>query len=293
MEYLATEKTLGAPATVRHFSLDSLGLNQAATLAHLRSLSVLLEWDEYDEKLRRLQFLMQKFPEAKPALQAFMPAYYAGEVGPSELLNYIAMLGEADRFTFEQIRPRRKRSIAKMRLSRMLDGWSILRLPAPEYRQNVGTGDVRATVRKFKEMSPLITKNPLMQAFIMKVAEMVAEVRPDATQLEMTHHRMYAVGDVMAPGDNAPEGAHQDGADFIVSAMVISRHDVIGAESIVCNEAGDEVYLQHPLQAGEGIFQADTGSPLWHDVTPIQYDPSTPTLDGFRDIIGLDINLLS
>jgi len=292
MNYISTEDTLGAPAPIRHFSLDSLGLDQRATLEHLRSLSVLLEWDEYDEKLRKLQFMKAKFPHALSAFDAFMPGYYAGEVGLSELQDYIQQLSDKDRFVFEQIRPRRKRSIAKVRLSRTTEGWNLLRLPSPEYRQNVGGSDVRATVRRFKEMDQQIVKHPLIKAFAGKVADIVASIHPDATQLEMTYHRMYAVGDIMAPGDNAPEGAHQDGADYIVSAMVISRHDIIGAESIVCNESGDTVYLQSALKPGEGIFQADAGSSLWHDVTPIQFNPETRSLDGFRDILGMDIMVL-
>lgn len=292
MQYLATDATLGAPAAIRHFTLEGLGLDQAATLAHLQPLSALLEWDPYDARLRRLQFLESRFPEARNALQAFMPEYYAGDVGLSELMQLICRLSEDDRFAFERIASRRKRSIARMRLSRGPHGWTAIRLSSPEYRQNVGSTDVRATVRRFKEMDPRVAEHPLVIAFAAKVADMVVEERPQATELQMTFHRMYAQADVLEPGDNAPEGAHQDGADYIVSAMVISRHDIVGAESIVCNEAGDEVYLRHALEPGQGIFQADTGSPLWHDVTPIQYDPTTPSKFGARDIFGMDIMVL-
>ena len=103
------------------------------------------------------------------------------------------------------------------------------------------------------------------------------------------------------PGDNSPEGAHEDGADFIVSALVINRINVEGAESQIIEELPNgkkEVIYKRILQPGEFAFQADTGeektygNDLWHHVTPF-YVVDKSKRDGWRDIIGFDINVVA
>jgi hypothetical protein len=51
---------------------------------------------------------------------------------------------------------------------------------------------------------------------------------------------------------------------------VIERAGIVGGESIVYGPDKKTEYLRRTLQAGEGIFQADKGSELWHYVTSIQ-----------------------
>jgi hypothetical protein len=121
---------------------------------------------------------------------------------------------------------------------------------------------------------------------------MVLELRPDTRALEMNLHQMFVFADMMSVGDNAPEGIHQDGTDFIVSALVIERAGIVGGESIVYGPDKKTEYLRRTLQAGEGIFQADKGSELWHYVTSIKEDPETPPDYGHRSIIGFDIDVL-
>ena len=47
----------------------------------------------------------------------------------------------------------------------------------------------------------------------------------------------------------------------------------------------------YPNVTVNGVFQADAGSPLWHDVTPITFDPESGEPEGVRSIFGLDIRL--
>jgi hypothetical protein len=89
---------------------------------------------------------------------------------------------------------------------------------------------------------------------------------------------------------NAPEGIHQDGSDYIVSALVIERRGVVGGESIVLGPDKRTEYLRHTLQEGQGIFQADVGSPLWHWATPVR--PAAPSSgeEAVRNILGYDVH---
>ena len=51
-------------------------------------------------------------------------------------------------------------------------------------------------------------------------------------------------------------------------------------------------YLRFTLQHGQGLFQADKNTNLWHDVTRIFHDTTKPSLEGVRNIFGFDINVI-
>jgi len=153
-------------------------------------------------------------------------------------------------------------------------------------------GDYRSLVRVFNEASELTTTHPDFQALLLRLAELVGEVRPGSRKLAMTMHQVSIFAEAGEEGDNSPEGVHQDGADYIVSALVVERDGVIGAESIVYGADKKTEILRHTLQPGEGLFQADKNTSLWHDVTLIQDDPATPPTYGKRSIFGFDINVV-
>ena len=95
--------------------------------------------------------------------------------------------------------------------------------------------------------------------------------------------RQTAYSDIDA--HNSPEGIHRDGCDYIVSALVMTRNNISGGESIIYDQ-NKMINYKTILDDEEGIFQEDIKQ--WHYVTPIQ------TLEdgmGFRDILGVDIIL--
>jgi hypothetical protein len=77
-----------------------------------------------------------------------------------------------------------------------------------------------------------------------------------------------------------------------VSGLVIERHAVLGGESVVCEPDTERIHLRKSLLPGEGIFHADAGSPLWHNVSPIRLDPTSGEAEGKRSILGFDIHVL-
>lgn len=100
-------------------------------------------------------------------------------------------------------------------------------------------------------------------------------------------------------GENSPEGVHEDGAQYIVSALVINRENITGAETQIYEQLGNdrELIFNTILAPSEFAFQADTGeehtfgNDLWHYVTPIQ--PIDLSKKGIRDIIGFDIEIVT
>ncbi|MDO8598729.1 MAG: 2OG-Fe dioxygenase family protein, partial [bacterium] len=96
---------------------------------------------------------------------------------------------------------------------------------------------------------------------------------------------------------NAPEGIHRDGADYIVSALVMERDDVDGGMSIVYDPAKDRKLLEMTLTPGQGLFQADqlytlpAEQWLWHNVTPVTLHDTDGDRRGSRNIFGFDVVL--
>ena len=109
---------------------------------------------------------------------------------------------------------------------------------------------------------------------------------------------MRSISSEITQAENAPEGIHEDGANYIISALVINRENIKGGTSQIHEntKVGLQLIHEETLAPGQFIFQADTGEEilfdcdLWHYVTPIQAIQKTHK--GYRDIIGLDIELL-
>ncbi len=289
-------RTLGfTPPPVRVFSLEKLGINQAEFLAFLRPTFSVLQPDPYDGKRSKVEFLKKYFPAEADRLDRFIVAYYAEKEGLDSVIDLVNRLINDDRNEFDRIglTGLRKRSIARFYMHLLSGGtWEIRRVPASKFKQSVGKHDTRSLVRVFAEAPEFVTDHPDMRRLMNWLADTVRGLRPDAKVLEMNLHQMFIFADLMSAGENAPEGIHQDGSDFIVSALVIERAGITGGESIVYGPDKKTQYLRRTLLEGEGIFQADAGSPLWHYVTPIKEDPSTPPDYGHRSILGFDINIL-
>ena len=211
---------------------------------------------------------------------------------------------------FEQLppddyHPTRHRSIARFELHpKQLEGlnsasplsWRVDRVrEATPFTQAVA--DARAAPRTFAEAPDAALAGPYLRHFLGRVADLVRDLHPELIQVDMTLHFMRGVARAEAPADNAPEGIHEDGAAYVVSALVIARHNVTGAETRIYEQHPDgrrELLHAQVLQPGEFVFQADTGeedtfgNDLWHDVTPaVAVDPGRV---GYRDIIGVDVD---
>jgi hypothetical protein len=276
----------GALAPHVVFSLDALGLDPARFLAELTPHFLALPWDLYDVKRAQVQRLLDAFPDERVRLEAFLAAYFAEKTDLSALSDLTGQLPEF------APRPHRQRAIGHFRLESVQrkGDWSVERREEASFSQSpMATGDYRALPRVFVPMAEAISENPLFLDWLRAVGEQVRKARPDACVLRVTCHQMRTIARPGVSATNSPEGIHQDGADFIVSALVMERMGVIGGESRVFGPDRETVVLRHTLQPGEGIFQADAGSPLWHDVTPVV---ASGEGEGVRSLFGLDIRIV-
>lgn len=293
-------RRLDRPITdpIRLFTLDGLGLDQERFLGELAPTFSLLDPDEYLLKLGLANHLKQCCPDAVDRIDGFLEDFYSGDACLEDVYDLLAGLTDAQRYELDRIRIKdsRARSISRYRvcLKPEMGGWQIFREPVGSFMQGVRPDDIRAFPRVFRETSRVVSEHPEFQQFLRSVAQMVREVRPGVLEIEMTLHQMAIYADVLGSATNSPEGTHQDGADYIISALIVERAGVEGGESVVLwREDGQETEcLRRVLRPGEGLFHADRGSPLWHHVTPIFEDPSRDPPYGHRSILGLDINVI-
>ena len=187
----------------------------------------------------------------------------------------------------EAARPFRKRACWQFRLDSSGDySWLIEPLGRPVFKQK--TKDERSRSRRFTPLPQHLIANQDLQLFIGTVCQLVKQTgRVIPPSLSVTLHimRTYAESSGRRP---APEGVHQDGADFIVSGLVVDRVNVKGGVSRIYYDRKGTLALEHELRVGEGVFQADNLQNYWHEITPIF--PIDPSQLAYRSIVGLDID---
>lgn len=293
--FLADETTLsyhtgveiGYP--VRLFDLNSCGIDSRQFIAAILPSFYQLEWDLYTVKQQQLALLLRWFPKKREDITHFFSDYYTGHV-PFEMIQESLIDLDPERYRYLQaISPYRRRSIANFVLLReqRQQIWTITRRPSQTFTQE--TNDHRSLPRRFPAMSDVVTEHPAFKQLLLYLAQLVQSICPEAQRLQLICHQVSLVACPDSPADNAPEGIHQDGTDYIVSAIVCERRNVQGGTSIIYGPDKQTRYLTTTLQTGQGIFQADRGSGLWHDVTPIVCDSVNDGHDGIRSILGFDI----
>lgn len=187
--------------------------------------------------------------------------------------------------------PFRKRSAAQFILTFSLpkDVWNTKRVPLKFFSQKVQGNDLRSSKRIFKESESVLTDSSDFQKLLVMLARIVQSVRVDVRRLKIIFHQVSTITRAGQPGDCAPEGIHQDGADYIVSAIKIAEKNVRGGKSIIYGFDKKEKILSRILEVGEGLFHADKKSSFWHDATPITFNPIQKGGSGYRNTIGFDI----
>lgn len=299
IEYVLDEKTifsdLGLPMRwpLRIFSLQGLGIDQRAFIKHVAPTFQTTAWDEYDVRRAQIYFLHGAFPEEQRRLEAFDHRYYAGGYDISGIADLIAALVPEKKKEFDRITPHRRRSLARFRvLKKSRHSWDVARISAGSYSQSQGENDFRALARTFQEMDERVTTCAGFETLLMRLGQIVEQIHGKPEHLEINAHQMTTIARHGKFGDGAPEGIHQDGMDYIVSALVIERKHIHGGMSIVYGSDRKTPYLHTTLRPGFGIFQTDIESPFWHAVTPIYLDPHAGETIGERSILGFDIKIL-
>jgi len=209
-------------------------------------------------------------------------------------LNQIAKnkLNSQDYLKYSYIKAYRKRLIAKFTLSEQNNSnLEIIRQPIEYFLQNPSSNindfKLSTTKRYFKELNEeLVTSNlkKLLQGAYFALDKSITR-RVKFIEVIVHHTIVYAFDN--CDNSNAPEGIHQDGTPYIVSAFVVDKVNASGGVSYLYQGAQHEKFLELNLKPGQGIFQPDLNTQLWHSVSPIKAIDKSKT--AYRSTIGLDI----
>lgn len=271
------------------FDLESLGIKSSVFLKDFHKSFSSLPWDFYDVRREHLK-LLEKALAAHQKKETLFADYYSGTLSLSQLLSLLPEQSPELLATIHAIEPYRRRTTSRFSLEYSGDDWQITRVKNSPVVQTVPSSDYRSLSRVFPETSIEIIEHPEFNKLLSSLGNLVLQADDTVGALQITAWQTGIVATPYRSGSNAPEGIHQDGSDYIVSALVTARDNIQGGVSRVFAEDKTTEVLSVALQPGQGIFQADSGSSLWHDVTPIRVD-NTREGNGTRNLFGFDIDV--
>lgn len=282
--------TLPTPITV--FSLNEIGIDFSKFQSNLQNLYNQYEPDYYLLQQYKINVLQEFVEDIEPQL---LYDIYNSLINDEQLKEMFAtrIPGNA----LEQVtllKPTRWRCISEYDL--MLDGneWIISRVQSKPFEQNKALTadnaiDYRLSPRKFKELPEKLFDEDLKK-IIIYTASRVKLSRQLVSKLKFIIHHTIVYSFSSQTSSNSPEGVHQDGMDYIVSALVIDRVNVKGGKSVIYGADKKTPIFETILQVGQGIFQPDLNTDLWHEVTPTYLIDKE--INGFRSTIGFDIEVI-
>ncbi len=302
----------------RVFNLASLGIDVPTWADKMRPTFLRLPWDSYELRGRQLAALraasnvehkIVSTPSANTVGEgesAFAPKDFLNGVCELEALPAFCALEPQVQQRLRAMERRRKRAVATFFISEEgpVDGqtagqhrhaapskWRVERCASGQFVQY--NSPFYPDQRQFDEMEEEVVQDSNFQKILHFLPQLVREAGESVSELKVVCHQVALCATPNTPGHGSPEGIHQDGADFIVSALVLHRENIEGGMSRVYRKKEDGSYtlcFTHTLQAGEGLFQADENTAIWHDVTPVTVADNTST--GLRTTFGFDIHVL-
>ncbi len=278
--------------------VDDLGINGEQILRFYRDCFAELPWDWYDVKRKQWEMLPPKITQRSGAAAVFKEYYVHRDATLDQFCDTLD-LDESWNARLSILKPWRRRSVCCFAVS-FENGIAIERVAPDAFKQQVVDTDLRALPRVFQQTKSRLVENDLFHQLLRGIAKHIQRVTPHVAieRLNVSAHFMRVLASAGTSGSNAPEGPHEDGADFIVSALVIQRENISGGSSQIFEKMRDGRMVkifERELQPGEFLFQADTGeekhygNDLWHYVTPVVV--LDPQKQGLRDIIGFDVSI--
>jgi hypothetical protein len=285
---------------IRVFHLSDFDIDSEQFLGRLSPTFHNLPLDPYDPALAAEKFVKTHDPNLYVEHEAAWLRYWAN-LAELQYTNPLAgpqfwtqHIGNADLATrIESIRPHRRRSSFQYLaapLESARDKWLLREVGTPSFAQAVS--DVRARPRRFASAKPEVYRDVDVLALIAiacQVVRQTASVLPAG--MRVTLHQMLTYADQPSGREPAPEGTHQDGSPFILSALVVERTNVAGGLSRVYYNKNRGLALEYELPPGYGLLQSDTHHQYWHEVTTIY--PVNPNQPAYRSILGLDIDFVA
>ena len=284
-------------APIKKVHLGELGIDRQSFLMRLAPTFYNLSFDAYDPALAAEEYVRTAFRDVYSAnekswlmLWNELSERHFGDAlaGPAYWSSLVSSEAQS---VLLAIRPYRRRSCFQYHAKPDSTPfrWHLREVGTPTFTQAVT--DARARPRRFESAHPAVYRDPDVLLLIAMVCELIRQMPSVvASSFKVTLHQMLTYATAATGSKPAPEGTHQDGSPFILSALVIERQNITGGVSSVYYTKREALAFRSELQPGEGILQSDRHHALWHGVSPIFAVDATKT--AFRSIIGLDIDFL-
>lgn len=285
---------IGDKSPIFLFTLESLGLQSSRFNQRFSKSFHQLDWDLYDVRKLQLQLLEQFSVPVKQQWKLAKRFYLGDQKALQHLCTFSYPLSCDQMNQINGIQPFRRRAFSQCRLIQQdKSGWKVELLGNKPFRQPNAGNTYLSWPREFAPIEDWILEDKMFQDMLCGVASMLEKVASPVKSFSMDIHQVMSVATHNASGDNAPEGRHQDGADYIVSALLVERKNIAGGISSIGDKEDATQYFRHELQAGEGLFHCDLGSDIWHDISKVNYqlDRGSKLDFGFRSTFGIDIHL--
>lgn len=288
---------MGIKYKIIQFNINEFGVNIIELKKEISFKS--LGWDKNDIKLSQLRFLITKYINDKKVILQEAQCFLDGRIVPNSIQELISSLSIEDQRKFHAYKPFRKRGISQFMVEYVNKQWEVNHVTLPELtdfaQREDHPLDLRKLIRRFPPMDKTTTQSILLRILIQKCIEMLCECEPQVKlkKIEVTCHQMSLIIDGSIPSVcNSPEGLHQDGSNYIVSALVVDKYNIEGGTSELYCVEKKEIIKSHTLERGEGLFHIDKDSTIWHKVTPIKLKNISLGI-GYRNILGFDFNFIS
>lgn len=276
--------------------LEDCEINLTAFLEKTAGYYSEFEWDQYLYRQTQIEFIKKEIPLADQVKfsDRLWLDYYVGKSSFSDLDLVLEKLSNEKLETLLAIKPTRKRAVSEFELS-YKNGWSVERVSAKKFGQKYAvisddkSIDYRRAERVFSELPEEKTDKSLL-VILRYLAEKIANGDKSISKFNVVVHYTKIICYPGMPSTNAPEGIHQDGMDYIVSALVVERNNIEGGKSIIYGNDKRTPILEMELKPGQGILQPDRGSELWHTVTPVTSKNGIER--GTRSTIGFDFTII-
>ena len=281
-------------APIHWFSVEEFGVRLKTFLQENAPVFALLPHDFYDVRREQILFLQKSLPYTKgDEYNHLWKNYYSGNCHFDEIASFCLALTETQRDVFNSIKPFRTRAISQFHVN--VRRSTIERIPIDSFSQtkalhcNSSDCDWRTFPRIFTEIDDRLVKFESFAAVLWGVANKVCQFDSSFNELRIVAHHVRVMTKTDRIKSNSPEGIHQDGFPFIVTALVVERENIVGGESQIFDSDKTTPIFTGTLLPGQGILQPDLGTELWHCATDIL--PIDTTKESYRSSIGLDIQI--
>lgn len=282
-------RCLESPVSI--FSLDDIGIDKEVFLEKTASLYSKFDWDEYLLRQNQIEFI-RKYTGRKVSSEEWFD-YYLGRASLCDSDLILKCLTEEQFSEFSKIVPTRRRAMSEFVLE-YCNGWSVKRVEAQGFGQkhamifDENNIDYRLAERYFSELPEEAVDDNLMgiiKFFAFKISKKHFHVK----KIRVIVHHTQILTFPETSATNSPEGIHQDGMDYIISALAVEVKNFTGGKSVIYGSDKQTPLVEVNLKPGQGVFQPDRGTDLWHTVTPIlSKDGVNP---GYRSTVGFDFEL--